>query len=307
MTLQQLEYVVNLDNERHFVRAAEKCFVTQPTLTMQIKKLEEEIGLQIFDRSQKPLRPTPMGERVVMHAREILNEVSRLKSLVNDEMETLEGEYVLGVIPTLAPYVIPLFISEFADRYPEAKLVIRELQTEQIIRALGKGTVDVGLLVTPLEERSIREIPLFNEPFLLYLPEDHPLRAYSSVDARELEGDDVLVLSEGHCFREQALNVCNRVDGDEQPFKYESGSIEALKNMVKRNIGYTLVPELSITPDDKPFLKRFADPEPIREVSLVVHKSFTRERFLETLRSEILRQIPEKYARPRNYVRVKWR
>jgi LysR family hydrogen peroxide-inducible transcriptional activator len=307
MTLQQLEYIVRLDDERHFVRAAERCFVTQPTLTMQVKKLEEEIGIQIFDRSKKPLEPTPMGEQVLIHAREVLREVQQLKDLVNEEKDRLEGTYELGVIPTLAPYLIPLFLKPLTEQYPEIKLVIKEMQSVAIIEALHRGDLDVGLLVTPLDERHLIELPLFYEPFMLYLPMNHPLRGEKTIRATELPGEDVMVLDEGHCFREQALNICGSMSDSVHNYRYQSGSIEALKNLVKRDMGFTLIPEMAVVPGDEPYVRRFESPEPTREVSIVTHKGFSRLAFTQVLQQIIVQEIPDRFHSMKPSKRVRWR
>ena len=170
MTLQQLEYVVSLDNHKQFVRAAEQCYVSQPNLTTQIKKLEDEIGIRIFDRNSKPVKPTQAGEQFIIKARQIIREVNDLKEFVSTKKESIKGEFKLGVIPTIAPYLLPKFLSNFVEEYPETHLVIKELTTEQIIHELNRGTLDMGFMATPLNVNSIREIPLFYEPFLLYLP-----------------------------------------------------------------------------------------------------------------------------------------
>lgn len=307
MTLQQLEYIVRLDDERHFVRASERCFVTQPTLTMQVKKLEEEIGIQIFDRSKKPLQPTPMGEQVLLHAREVLREVQQLKDLVNDEQDRLDGTYRIGVIPTLAPYLIPVFLKALTQEHPEVKLIIREMQSVAIIEALHRGDLDLGLLVTPLDERHLVERPLYYEPFLLYLPLEHPLRSVKRLDAMNLQGDDVMVLEEGHCFREQALNICGSRAESKQTYRYQSGSIEALKNLVKQNMGYTLIPEMAVSDGDAPYIRRFEAPQPTREVSIVTHKGFSRLAFVQLLQNIIVREIPDDFRSLKPTKRVRWR
>ena len=309
MTLQQLEYIVSLDNQRNFVLAAEKCFITQPTLTMQVKKLEEEIGVQIFDRSKKPLQPTPAGERIVIKARQILREVNQLKEFITTEKESLKGKFTVGVIPTLAPYLLPLFLPQFARENPETHLKIMELQTADIIKGLKNDVIDIGLLVTPLDEKTIREIVLFNEPFLLYHSGDHSIAKHNLIKPDMLELKEILVLDEGHCFRNQILNICN----SDRPnlsvgFDYQSGSIETLKNLVDKGVGYTLVPELSVNEEiEKDHIKRFEAPEPVREVSIVVHSSFTKELLIEKLRSLILRNIPSRFVKNKKYMRVKWR
>lgn len=309
MTLQQLEYLVALDTHRHFVRAAEHCFVTQPTLTLQIQKLEDEMGAQIFDRSKHPIAPTPLGEMVIVKARQILRETQQLKELVNEQRDGMDGTFRLGVIPTLAPYLVPRFLREFSKKHPKTRLVIKEIESEAIIKGLNNDLIDLGLLVTPLEENSLREIPLFNEPFLLYSSENHPLYHKKSVKAEDISTKGLWLLNQGHCFRNQVLNICDNRGAASGNVAYESGSIETLKNLVKWNMGFTLVPELSVLQEmSNPMVKRFTKPEPVREVSLVVHKSFTKEALIGELRKQILANIPESFTKSsKRFIKVAWR
>lgn len=309
MTLQQLEYIVALDKHRHYVSAAESCFVSQPNLTMQVKKLEEEIGLKIFNRFKKPLQPTPAGEQIILKARQIIREIQQMKEFVNKQTESIAGKFQMAIIPTLAPYLIPLFLPEFISRYPDTHLSIQELQTDKIIEGINKGSIDIGVLVTPLDENSIREVPMFNEPFLLYLPEKHPYIKVKDIKPIDIDPESVLVLEEGHCFREQALQLCKSENlMNSSGFEYQSGSIEALKGLVKKGLGYTLVPELSVLKvmDDK-HIRRFKKPEPIREVSIVVHNTFTKEKLIEAMHDTILESIPDSFKKINRYIRVRWR
>jgi LysR family hydrogen peroxide-inducible transcriptional activator len=297
MTLQQLEYIVALDEHRHYVTAAEHCFVSQPNLTMQVKKLEEEVGVRIFDRDKKPLQPTEIGREIITRARQILRESRQLKEFVNHEKESMEGEISIGIIPTLAPYLLPLFLPAFIRENPRVHLKIQELQTDQIISQLENGIIDIGLLVTPLNEASIREIPVFYEPFLLYLPENHRYLSEKLMLAEDLDPSEVLVLDEGHCFREQVLSICNRAKHSSSiGFDYQSGSIEALKSLVQHGVGYTLVPELSVINElNSVHLRRFLHPEPVREVSLAVHNSYIKESVINRLKEEIQKVVPPAY------------
>ena len=308
MTLQQFEYIIALDEYRHYVTAAEHCFVSQPNLTMQVKKLEDEIGVRIFDRDKKPLQPTEIGKEVILRARQILRETKQLKEFVTHEKESLEGEFTIGIIPTLAPYLLPLFLPAFIKQNPKIHLKIRELQTSQIISQLENGLIDMGLLVTPLNESSIREIPVFYEPFLLYLPENHRLLHEKLMLADELDPSDVLVLDEGHCFREQALAICKGAKhGSAIGFEYQSGSIEALKSLVQNGVGYTLVPELSVSDSqDQMHIRRFSSPEPVREVSLVVHNSYIKESVIQVLKETIQKVIPSALLGKQAIVEFDW-
>jgi LysR family hydrogen peroxide-inducible transcriptional activator len=308
MTLQQLEYIVALDEHRHYVKAAAHCFVSQPNLTMQVKKLEEEIGVRIFDRDKKPLQPTLIGKEIIIRARQILREARQLKEFVTHEKESMEGEFTIGIIPTLAPYLLPRFLPAFIKENPRVHLNIQELQTSQIISQLQHGIIDIGLLVTPLKEASIREISVFYEPFLLYLPENHRFLSEKLMLAEDLDPSEVMVLDEGHCFREQALSICKRAKyGSSIGFDYQSGSIEALKRLVKSGVGYTLVPELSVIDEpDSIHVKRFTQPEPVREVSIVVHSSYIKESIINRLKEGIQQVLPSRLLNKQEVIDIDW-
>lgn len=308
MNIQQLEYVVALDEHRHFVTAAEHCHVTQPTLTMQLKKLEEELGLLLFDRSKKPLVPTAEGEQFIAKARQILRDIADLKEGVTEEKNSISGEFRLGIIPTLAPHLLPLFLSKFVADNPETILHIEEMESEMIIKALREDRLDVAIMATPVEERDLKETLLFHEPFLFYAPKEHYLLNYKEVNARDLDASNLLLLAEGHCFRSQALNICNSKKGSNQfNFFYESGSIETLKNLVKKGVGYTLVPELAVGANDDEHIRRFIAPEPAREVGLVTHATFNRTLLIDRLKMAIRETLPAYIDKPKEIVRVKWR
>jgi len=310
MTLQQLQYVVALDTHRHFIKAAKSCHVAQPTLTLQVKKLEDEISVLLFDRSTKPLKPTPLGTLFILKARQILRDVIHLKSLVNDNLNQMEGNFKVGVIPTLAPYLLPLFLVEFSKRFPQIQIEIMEMQSEQIINALENDLIDIGLLATPLNERDIREIPLFYEPFFIYSNVENPiLKKKKKINADELKPEGLWILGEGHCFRNQTLNICQFPKiKSALNFKIEGGSIETLKRMIQQASGYTLIPALSYhQATEKENVIRFSEPQPVREISLVVHKSFTKENLLIELRKSILKNIPDSFSKNKKFMRVEWR
>ncbi|MCU0430467.1 MAG: LysR substrate-binding domain-containing protein [Cytophagaceae bacterium] len=309
MTLQQLEYIIALDNHRNFVKAAESCYVTQPTLTMLVQKLEEEIGIKLFDRNTKPVQPTPAGIEIIKRARIILREVNELKAFVRNEQEQLEGSFTLGVIPTLAPYLIPLFIKQFVKSFPDTHLQIKEMQTEQINEGLLKGTLDLGLLATPLDIQYLREIPLFQEPLVLYLPEKHELQSRKEITQSQLDLNEMLMLEVGHCLREQTLSICSaKKKARNNGFEYEVGSLETIKELVKQGIGYSLVPELSILKEtNAKHLKRLKSPEPAREISLVVHQNFTREVLIEKLHACILQSVPKQFKQSIKTKKIRWR
>jgi LysR family hydrogen peroxide-inducible transcriptional activator len=305
MNLQQLEYIVALDIHRNHAKAAEHCHVTQPTLSMMVKKLEGELGVKIFDRGQ-PLKPSASGEIVISRARQILQEIKNLKEFIRNEKDPIQGEFRLGVIPTLAPYLLPRFLNEFLEKNPGTAFTVMEMQTDEIIKNLKTGRLDVGILVTPLDNKEIREIPVFYEPILLYTSEELKYYQQDRVNLKTLNTDKLLLLEEGHCFRGQVMNLCPaKGKRSHQQLNYQSGSFETLKAMVDNNYGYTLIPELAVDTRRKQ-VKHFTSPEPVREVSLAVHYGFVKEMLLIKLREAILKAIPAHFMKNEKYIRVRW-
>ena len=299
MTLTQLSYVAAVAQHRNFGAAAEACFVTQPTLSMQIQKLEEELGVVIFDRSQQPIRTTAVGEQIVLQARIAISEAQKIRDLTSQELNEVRGPISIGVIPTLSPYVLPLFIQKFVDKFPQAEVTVEELQTQQIVDRLRNEQLDVGLLVTPLHNTSIVEHNLFYEPFVLYVSPTHPLASAKTVREKDLSSKDVWLLTEGHCFRDQVIDLCgNRSRGVRQKdnLRFESGNLETLKKMVDQGTGYTLLPLLAANDvheaAKRKQLKEFQAPVPTREVSLVHNKLYKKRATVDALIAEIRAAIP---------------
>lgn len=306
MNLQQLEYIVALDIHRNHAKAAAFCNVTQPTLSMMVKKLEDELGVKIFDKAQ-PLKPTTSGEIIISRARVILQEIKNLKEFIRDEKDSIEGEFRLGVIPTLAPYLLPKFLNEFLENHPGTSFTVMELQTEEIVRLLKTNRLDVAILVTPLEDREIREIPVFYEPILLYTSENLKYFHQDRVNLKSLSFENLLLLEEGHCFRGQVENLCTAKEKKiPSQLNYQSGSFETLKAMVDNNYGYTLIPELAVNAKSK-HVKHFMSPEPVREVSLAVHNGFVKEMLIIKLRDAVLKAIPGHFKKNEKYIRVRWK
>jgi LysR family hydrogen peroxide-inducible transcriptional activator len=308
MTLQQMMYLVALDDHRHFVKAANSCSISQPTLTMQIQKLEEEVGALLIDRSVSPLVPTPLGMEIIETSRRVLNEISALKSKINNEVEKLEGSFQLAVIPTIAPYLLPLWLPRWMSDPHPIQLHISELQTQQIITQLKSGEIDMGILTTPLEDNELVEIPLFYEPFFLFVSEGHPLFSKKEVSMEELNGDEMLLLEEGHCFRSQALAMCGgRKEINKSKVNYVAGSIDTLIALVEKGGGYTVVPEMALRKEiSQRNVVPFSGVPPVREVSLVVHRRFSRKAVLEFIQSFIEQGIPNHLRKPIKYRRIAW-
>ena len=207
MTITQLHYIIAVDTHRHFGRAAEACFITQPTLSMQIQKLEDELGVILFDRQKHPIEPTPLGVSIISQARVVVHEAEKLEQQAQAATGEIKGTFRLGIIPTISPNLLYRFISRFKNELQEVHLIVEELQTQQIISALRKGTLDAGILATPLDERGIKEIPLYYEPFMAFVPEGHRLEKDEFVLSSELDLNDLLLLNEGHCFRFSVINL----------------------------------------------------------------------------------------------------
>lgn len=311
MTIVQLEYILAVDEHRHFATAAASCFVTQPTLSMQIQKLEEELGIKLFDRSRQPVVPTAIGEVLLVHARRIINEVKQLEDVVKEKQGLIHGELKLGIIPTLAPYLLPLFLQSFLDKYPDVQLKVKEMTTDSLVEALHKGHLDMGLIVTPLQHNSIREYPLFYEEMVAYVSKKNAAYKKTYMLAKDIDVHDLWLLEEGHCFRSQMLNLCElqKAHKDLLLFEYEAGSLETLKRMVEMNRGITILPELAtldLTSAQQRLIRHFRSPSPMREVSLVTTKTFVKQKLLQSIREEILANLPEKLRKnkPRNIIPV---
>jgi LysR family transcriptional regulator, hydrogen peroxide-inducible genes activator len=296
MTIQQLEYIIAVDKYRHFGQAAESCFVTQPTLSAQVSKLEKELEIILFDRSKMPVITTEIGAQIIEQAKRVVSESKGIYELVSHLKGDISGIIKLGIIPTLAPYLLHRFIQGFLEKYPNVKLQVEELVTEEIIKKLKNDELDLGIVVTPLEESGILEKPIFYEKFLAYMSKGHRLLEKEKLKKTDLDSDDIWMLQQGHCFRDQVLNLCNQGKFERMNFHYESGSLEGLKNMVNQYKGITLLPELStlyLSEEEKRRLRRFEGEEPTREVSIVLTRSFLKKKLVELLYKEISESIPQ--------------
>jgi LysR family transcriptional regulator, hydrogen peroxide-inducible genes activator len=298
MTLTQLEYILAVDKHRHFGKAAESCFVTQPTLSMQIQKLEEQLQVMIFDRSKNPIEPTMEGLVVINQAKVIIQEQKKLLSIIEEAKHEVAGDFKIAVIPTLSPFIVPLFLHDFMHHYPKVNLQITESKTEDIIELLKADEIDAGLLVTPLHDKTIVEKNLFYEPFYLFTSLQHPLSKKQRIKEEDLDINEIWLLNKGNCFRDQVLNICHkRLDNDlRNPINFESGNFETLKNLVLQGHGYTLLPHLAVSQlstQQKKMIRPFVRPIPTREVSLVHSKHCVKHKILNALEEEILASIPD--------------
>ena len=297
MTLTQLMYIVAVEKYRHFGTAAEKSFVTQPTLSMQIHKLEEELGLKIFDRSKSPVVPTPVGARIVEKAREVLQGGQAIEDLARAADDRIRGVFRIGVVSTVAPYLLPLFLKPFMDRYPDVTLVFEEGLTREILEGIADDRLDAGIIASPPDIPNVLEKELFLEPFTALVPKDHSLRDAERLSVSQVNPEELLLLDEGHCFRDQAVKLCSRMTADRPArVQFRSGNLETLKRLVERDYGVTLLPWLAMNgPEAECGHARavpFEAPEPCRRIRIAYSREYLERNFIKALQEVILSHIP---------------
>ena len=312
ITLTQLEYIVAIDEYRHFATAAEKCFVTQPTLSMQIKKLEDELGVIIFDSSRQPVVPTDLGAKLIEQARMTLSATQRIKEIIQEEQQEVEGTLKIGIIPTLAPYLLPVFIGPYIRKYPAVKVEVEELVSEEIIRRLKRDILDVVLFVTPYHDEKIVERPVFYEEMLVYAHPDCELLKKKEVGHEDIVTSDIWMLGNGHCFRNQVVNLCEMSASQHKnlPFEFESNSLETLMRIVDVEGGFTLIPELALqymSPEKKKQVRSIANTKPLREVSVIYSRHFTKQRLITLLCDEIKSVVPAHMLKRDRGMIVEWK
>lgn len=312
ITLTQLEYIVAIDEYRHFATAAEKCFVTQPTLSMQIKKLEDELGVIIFDRSRQPVVPTDIGARLIEQARMALSSAERIKEIIKEQQQEVEGSLKIGIIPTLAPYLLPIFIGHYIRKYPAVKVEVEELVSEEIIRRLKHDLIDVGLFVTPYGDDKIVEKPVFYEEMLVYAHPEHRLLQQKEISVADIATSEIWMLGDGHCFRNQVVNLCamSGLQHKSLPFAFESNSLETLMKIVDVEGGFTLIPELAIQymPESKKRqVKSLTENKPLREVSVIYSRHYTKQKLINLLCEEIRAVVPAKMLDAKRGMVVEWK
>ncbi len=289
MTITQLKYVLAVAEYQNFTKAAEHVFVTQPTLSMQIQKLEDELSILIFDRSKKPIELTEVGKKIVNQARNIVNESERMQDVVDQEKGFIGGDFKLGIIPTVMPTLLPMFLKNFTNKYPKVHLKIEELTTAEIIAKLNDGHLDAAIAATPLVQEKIKERVLYYEPFVGYVPNNHRLHSKKKLDRSDLEINDILLLEDGHCFRDGVINICKSLKSNKaiDSFQLESGSFETLIKLSNEGFGMTLLPFLNTLDiskeEQKQYLRYFNEPSPAREVSLLYKKSELKMQIIDAL------------------------
>lgn len=302
MNIQQLEYIQALDKFRHFGRAADYCQVTQPTLSTMIQKLEDELGVKIFDRSHQPIIPTAVGRRILDQAAVILLQVAQVKEVIREEQEALSGSLRLGVLPTVAPYLLPLVLPLLRKQLPDLKITITELKTSECVAALLSGQIDVALTASASKDELLIDRPLYYEEFLGYVPRKSELFDEKYVHSAEVGRYQLWLLDEGHCFRDQLVKFCHLKNAPSQRVTYSRGSLETFMHFVEQGNGVTFVPELAVktlTPERRAFVRPFALPRPARCVTLVHHRDYVRHAVIERLTEVIQRAVPAEMLRLR--------
>ena len=294
MTIQQMEYIVALNKHRHFVIAAESCGITQPTLSAMIQKLEDELEVKIFERSNKSVTPTQIGIKVIQQAQTVINEMQRVKEVISDETGTMKGTLKIGIVPTVAPYIVPDFIYEFRKAFPDVNLYIDEMKARVVLEEIKQGNLDAAIAIGPLHESNILEIPLFTEKFVLYFSE-HCTKSFTEYTPSLLSSEQMWILKEGHCIKDAAFSFCkSRAMGQHI---YEAGSIDTLVKIVDRNGGYTIIPELHKKFLTQEQLKQVHPIEGVtattRSISMFIKNDYIRERMLNAIGNTIKQIIPK--------------
>lgn len=301
MNIHQLEYIVALDTHRNFVKAAAACFITQATLSIMIKKLEEELGVAIFDRSKQPLFPTELGEKIIAQSRIILQEYSNLKEIVDHENNEYSGDLKIGIIPTLAPYLIPRFLNSFLIKHPNIRLHISEIPTNSIVQKLKEYSLDVGIMAIPFNS-TLNEETIFYEEFVVYSAESDKVLKKKVLKPTDLAESNLWLLEEGHCLRTQVVNLCGlqNVGKNNNQIDFVAGSIETLKKLVEMNHGITVLPSLALdfmSTEQKKNVRYFESPQPVREIGFVTYRQHLKSKLISALKQEVLAAIPKAMRR----------
>lgn len=296
MTLQQLEYIFAVNQFRHFAKAAEYCRVTQPTLSAMIQKLEEELDTRIFDRSQQPVCPTPVGIHIIEQAQNILVQANRIKNIIEEEKHSLTGTFKLGILPTVAPYLLPRFFPQLMKKYPNLDIRVVEMKTNDIKKALQTGEIDAGIVASLAGMEELQQTPLFYEQFFAYVSREDALFNNEVIRTSDLNGEQLWLLDEGHCFRDQLVRFCQMKSARASQLAYHLGSMETFMRMVESGKGVTFIPELAVLQlgdAQKELVRSFAIPCPTRQVVLLTNKNFIRHTLLEVLVKEIKLSVPK--------------
>tara|TARA_B100001248_G_scaffold262731_2_gene261830 strand:+ start:901 stop:1815 length:915 start_codon:yes stop_codon:yes gene_type:complete len=294
VSVTQLQYILAVEKEQNFHRAAKACFVTQPTLSKMIKNLEEDLGVAIFDRSKSPVAPTLVGKSILKQAKQALYDIERIREIVDEQKGEIRGELKVGIIPTIAPYLVPNFLASFRSQYPAVELSIWELTTENCLQALDKEQIDLAILATEENKQNYYQEALYDEAMYLYINEKHPLAKRTRIHIDDLEADQMWLLEEGHCLRDEIIKLCHlrRLEANRPlGLDIKIGNLESLRYLVQENFGYTLLPELSairLPAKEKKLLRTFNKPIPFRSVNLTMRRRYLKQASIQALKAEIL-------------------
>lgn len=307
MNIQQLEYILAVDKHRHFAKAAEHCRVTQPTLSMMIQKLEDELGTRLFDRTVQPVRPTTAGKRVIEQARKVLYEASLIPDIVNEEEKSLRGMFKLAVLPTIAPYLLPRFFQQLTEEYSELDIHVLEMQTNPTIQALLKGEIDAAIIASHPVESQLQGDTLYYEQFFGYVSLKESIFKNELIRTSDINGERLWLLDEGHCFRDQLMRFCQMEKVKIRQSAYRLGSMETFMRMVESGNGITFIPELAVDQlgqEQQRLVRPFAIPKPAREIVLVTRKDFVRHTISEILIQSIRKSVPKEMHAVQPYEKV---
>lgn len=300
MTIQQLEYILAVDHYRHFAKAAEHCRVTQPTMSMMVQKLEDELGIKLFDRSVQPLKPTAAGTKVIQQARAVLLQASRIKDIVKEEAFSLKGSFRLAVLPTIAPYLLPRFLQHLAEEHTELDVRVLEMQTAPTLEALKKGEIDAAIIANEPVESELQGTLLYYEEFFAYVSKNEAVFKKQLIRTADISDERLWLLDEGHCFRDQLMRFCQRERVKLHQAAYRMGSLETFMHMVESGYGMTFIPELAtlqLCPKQKELVRTFAIPRPTREIYFVTRKDFIRHSLSKILIEHIQEAVPKEMLR----------
>ena len=296
MTIQQLEYILAVDQCRHFAKAAEFCRVTQPTLSMMIQKLEDELSIKLFDRSVQPVKPTAAGVKVIAQARFVLHQAALIKDIVKEEEQSLKGAFRLAVLPTIAPYLLPRFLQHLAEQHKELDIRIQEMQTAPTLAALQNGEIDAAIIANEPLESNLEGTLLFYEEFFCYVSKKEAVYRKNLIRTADISDERLWLLDEGHCFRDQLMRFCQREQVKLHQAAYHLGSLETFMHMVESGYGMTFIPELAtlqLCPEQKDLVRTFAIPRPTREIYFVTRKDFVRFALSKLLIEHIRESVPK--------------
>lgn len=296
MNIQQLEYILAVNQFRHFAKAAEHCHVTQPTLSMMIQKLEDELDVKIFDRSAQPVIPTPTGRKIIEQARIVLYETGRIKEIVNEEEQSLKGAFRLAVLPTIAPYLLPRFFQQLKTHHPDLDVRILEMKTAETLNALQMGEIDAAVIANKPIEPALKGTTLFYEQFFAYVASNEVIFKKELIKSADISDENLWLLDEGHCFRDQLMRFCQMEKVKIRQAAYQLGSLETFMRMVENDNGVTFIPELAVhqlKKEQQALVRPFAIPKPCREIVFVTRKDFIRHLVADLLITDIKGCVPK--------------